>query len=238
MNAIDARVRGPGITAIELQRGCPLDRFADWLGDVPVQVIRPYAGDPVPTAVDGGLIVLGGQLSPYDDMLAPWLSDVRQTLAAAVAVTLPVMGICLGAQLLAVACGGDVDVAAAPGLESGVVNVNWRASAAADPLLHGLPDPCPAPSMHADAVSRLPAEADWLASSDMYPYQAFRVGKAAWGVQFHPEVSPTAFLSWAGEHPEIDTDAVLAEFVARDRDVAAIGRLLARRFTDMCVANP
>jgi GMP synthase (glutamine-hydrolysing) len=84
--------------------------------------------------------------------------------------------------------------------------------------------------MHADAVTHLPAGATWLAETIMYPHQAFRAGVAAWGVQFHPEVSATTFRTWAEGHPEVDTEAVTAELRARDADVAAAGEAMARRF--------
>lgn len=224
------------VVVIEHEPGCPLDRFAGWLTGVTAEVVRPYAGDGVPDQVRHGLIVLGGQMSAYDDTTAPWLPAVRRLLARSVGEGVPTLGICLGAQLLAAACGGRVDVAAAPGRESGVVDVRWRPEAAFDPLVAGLADPFPGPSMHADAVAALPPGSTWLASSAMYPHQVFRVGVAAWGVQFHPEVSLTTFESWAGEHPEVDPPAVTAEFARRDAEVAAAGRRLAQRFAGLVTA--
>ena len=221
------------VVVIEHEPGCPLDRLAGWLTGVTVEVVRPYAGDGVPGRARHGLIVLGGQMSAYDDGVAPWLPAVRGLLARSVEDGVPTLGICLGAQLLAVACGGRVDVAAAPGRESGVVDVRWRPEAASDPLVAGLADAFPGPSMHADAVAELPPGSAWLASSAMYPHQVFRVGGAAWGVQFHPEVSMTTFGVWAGEHPDVDTPAVTAEFARRDADVAAAGRQLAQRFAEL-----
>lgn len=220
------------IDVIQHESGCPLDRFEGWLtaAAADVRVVRPYDGDPVPSVPAEGLIVLGGQMSAYDDGVAPWLPAVRSLLAAAVADATPTLGICLGAQLLAVACGGRVEVGAAPGRESGVVDVRWLSSAADDPLVSGLPDPFPGPSMHADAVESLPSGAVLLGSSAMYPHQAFRVGAAAWGVQFHPEVSEPTFAGWAAEHPDVDSAAVVGELVSRDAEVAAAGRQLATRF--------
>jgi GMP synthase (glutamine-hydrolysing) len=217
------------IVVIEHEPGCPLDRFAGWLG-VPVKTIRPYAGDEVPESVGQGLIVLGGSMSAYDDQVAPWLPAVRDLLKVSAADGLPTLGICLGAQLLAAACGGRVDVAAAPGRESGVVDVEWLPAASDDPLMKDLPDPAAGPSMHADAVAELPPGAVWLGRTGMYPHQAFRVGSAAWAVQFHPEVSLPTFRSWADGHPEVDTEAVTAELVARDDEVRAVGRTIAMRF--------
>jgi GMP synthase (glutamine-hydrolysing) len=224
-----------GIVVIEHEARCPLDRFADWL-DVETRVIRPYAGDRVPTRVDDGLLVLGGSMSAYDDVVAPWLPAVRDLLATAVAERVPTLGICLGAQLLAVATGGRVEVADPRGRESGIVDVRWREPAAADPLVRDLPEPFAGPSMHADAVVELPPDALWLAESAMYPYQAFRIGPAAWGVQFHPEVSLPTFRLWAEVSSDVDTGAVTDDYRARDHEVAAAGRLLARRFAAVVTA--
>jgi GMP synthase (glutamine-hydrolysing) len=217
------------IAVIEHEPACGLDRFAGWLG-VPVKVIRPYAGDEVPESAGEGLIVLGGNMSADDDQVAPWLPAVRDLLKVSAADGVPTLGICLGAQLLAVACGGRVDVAASPGRESGVVDIEWLPAASDDPLMKDLPDPAAGPSMHADAVAELPPGAVWLGRTGMYPYQAFRVGPAAWGVQFHPEVSLPTFRDWADGHPEVDTAAVTAELVARDNEVSIVGQAIAMRF--------
>jgi GMP synthase (glutamine-hydrolysing) len=228
------------IVVIEHEPDCPLDRLANWLDGATIDLVRPYAGDAVPTSVDGGLIVLGGQMSAYDDGIAPWLPAVRELLISSVATGTPTLGICLGAQLLAVACGGRVDVKAAPGRETGVVDLRWRPEAASDPLVRELPRPSAGPSMHADAVVELPAEATWLAFSDMYPHQAFRVGSSAWGVQFHPEVSLPTFRGWASRAADVDdarVELLTREFIARDRDVIATGRGLGGRFAALVGAT-
>ncbi len=221
------------VVVIEHEPGCPLDRLGGWLPGVTIDIVRPHAGDVVPAHVRDGLIVLGGQMSAYDDGVAPWLPAVRDLLARCAADGVPTLGICLGAQLLAVACGGRVDVVAAPGRESGVIDVHWRPEAASDPLVAGLVDPFPGPSMHADSVVELPPNTTWLGFSEMYPHQAFRVGSAAWGVQFHPEVSLSTFSGWARAHDDVDLEAVTTEFKRRDADVAAAGRMLGGRFADL-----
>ena len=220
------------ITVVEHEPKCGLDRFADWLG-TPVTTIRPYAGAGVPGAVEHGLIVLGGSMSAYDDRVAPWLPAVRDLMKGAVTDGVPVLGICLGAQLLAVACGGRVDVAAATGRESGVIDVEWLPAASDDVLLHDLPMPGAGPSMHADAVVELPLDSRWLGRSARYPHQAFRVGSAAWGLQFHPEVSLGTFRGWADGHDDVDTAAVTAEYRDRDDEIVALGRTLAERFAGL-----
>jgi GMP synthase (glutamine-hydrolysing) len=224
------------VSVIQLQRSCPLDRFGPWLGDTVIEVIRPYRGDTVPSTAGAGLIVLGGNMSPYEDAAAPWLPAVRDLMAAAVSSAVPTLGICLGAQLLAVACGGRVDVAAAPGRISGIIDVSWRTGAESDPLVAGLPEPSPCPSFHADAISDLPDHVTWLGAGAVYPYQAFRVGDAAWGLQFHPEVSPASFAAWAAAVPGVAAEAVTAQFQAHDERVTPIGRLIAQRFAKLCAA--
>ena len=224
------------VTVVQHEGGVPLDRFAGWLAPARLRVVRAHRGDRVPTdpaQVGDGLVVLGGNMHAYADDVAPWLPATRALLAAVAGSGVPALGICLGAQLLAVAGGGRVEVGAAAGRESGVVAVDWAPDAADDPLLAGLvagPDAGSRfPTMHADAVVELPAGAVPLGSSSRYPHQAFRLG-SAWGVQFHPETSAGTFRRWAEAEPEVDTDAVLAEYARHDAEVERTGRGVARAF--------
>jgi GMP synthase (glutamine-hydrolysing) len=175
-------------------------RLAEWLpaAGVELDVVRPYAGEPLPASLDadGGLVVMGGPMGANDDDAAPWLPHTRELLREAVAAGVPVLGICLGAQLLAAACGGQVERGAA-GPELGVGEVRLRPAATADPLLAGLPPVLRAVQWHYDAVTELPADAVWLAESAAYRHQAFRVGERAWGVQFHVETSTAMVAGWA-----------------------------------------
>jgi len=230
----------PVVTVVQLDAAVPLDRFADHLDGVDVRLVRAYAGEQ-PGADDrlDGLIVLGGNMSAHDEH-EPGIPETRALLADAARAGVPTLGICLGAQLLAVATGGRVDVAAPPGREAGVVDVRWRPEAAADPLLGPLAADAeragtrstPMPTMHADAVVDLPRNATWLAASRTYPYQAFRIGDAAWGLQFHPEASPGLMAAWsadAGDAPE--EQAAIAEAVTAADDVVQVeGARIARAF--------
>ncbi|MGV8967134.1 MAG: type 1 glutamine amidotransferase [Cellulomonas sp.] len=235
-------IRTPLVTVIQHSPDVPLDRFADWLGDVEVEVIvvRAYAGDAVPGEVTtDGLIVLGGHMNAHADDVAPWLPATRALLAAAVVAQVPTLGICLGAQLLAAACGGHVEVAAPPGREAQVVDVRWRAEAASDPVLGTLAaggGTAPLPSMHADAIVDLPRDAVWLGSSATYPYQAFRLG-TAWGLQFHPEASADTLRRWADAYDDVDTAAVMGAFSSRAVEIAAAGQAIATGFADVVRAG-
>ncbi|NNH06073.1 type 1 glutamine amidotransferase [Cellulomonas fimi] len=231
------------MTVVQLDAGVPLDRFANWLDGLRVRTVRAYLGESVgPVGELDGLLVLGGQMSALDD--APGVAATRALLADAVEAGVPTLGICLGAQLLAVATGGRVHVAAPPGRESGVVDVRWRPEAVGDPVVGALVDTrepedhrsTPLPSMHADAIVDLPRAAVWLAHSRQYPYQAFRVG-SAWGVQFHPEASPATLHAWAELHDDVDTAAVDAATAEHDAAVAVAGSTIARAFAGVVGAR-
>jgi GMP synthase (glutamine-hydrolysing) len=228
------------VTVVQHGADVPLGLFEGWLDGVELRTIRAYEGDTVPVDpadVGDGLIVLGGHMSAVDDVIAPWLPATRELLAAASRSGVPTLGICLGAQLLAVACGGRLQVAAPPGIEAGVIDVCWRPEAIGDPLVDGLQDltipedhrSTPMPSMHCDAVVDLPRGAAWLAWSATYPYQAFRIG-SAWGLQFHPEAGPELLGSWAAEHDDVDAAAVREAYAVRGEELAAAGRRIAAAF--------
>lgn len=216
--------------------------FGEWLPQAGVEpvIVRPYAGEMVPGTADyAGLVVLGGEPGARDDDRAPWLPATRELLRRAVDDRVPALGICLGAQLLAVACGGDVERAGS-GPEVGACRVKLEPAAAADPLLGGLPETSYAVQWHHDAVTRLPAGAELLARGETYPHQAFRVGELAWGVQFHPEATPAAVASWADHDAarlrahDIDPAAVVQAVGSQAGELAAVWRGLAVRFAGLC----
>jgi GMP synthase (glutamine-hydrolysing) len=228
------------VTVVQQDVNVPLDMFEEWLDGVELRTIHAYAGEAVPvdpTEVGDGLIVLGGEMSAVDDAVAPWLAPTRELLAAASASGVPTLAICLGAQMLALTRGGRLQVAAPPGVEAGVIDVQWRPEAVGDPLLGGLQDlavaeerrSTPMPSMHSDAVVDLPPGATWLASSAMYPYQAFRIG-SAWGLQFHPEAGTELLTLWAGEDDGVDEAEVRAAYARRADSLMDAGRQIAQAF--------
>jgi GMP synthase (glutamine-hydrolysing) len=202
-----------------------LGLLAEWLpaAGVDVHPTHPYLGHRVPPSVEGdALIVLGGPMGAYDDEAAPWLPPVRDLLRSAVDDGVPTIGICLGAQLLAVAAGGTVERGAA-GPEIGLGDV--IVSASDELLTEGV---IPVVQWHYDAVTSLPDDAVVLASSELYPIQAFRVGEVAWGLQFHVEATSAMVSGWASDE---GMDASVAEPVAfASGRLAAAGEAIARRF--------
>ncbi|GAA2670449.1 MULTISPECIES: type 1 glutamine amidotransferase [Actinosynnema] len=182
----------------------PLGPLGDWMqaAGAELDLVKPYE-QPVP-ALDGyrAVVCLGGAMGPLDDVDHPWLADVRKLLSGAVAKKVPVLALCLGAQLLAVATGGQVRRAPS-GPEVGPQLVAKRDSAVRDPLFADLPFTPDVIQFHRDEVGLLPPSAELLASSPKCDNQAFRVGQSAYGLQFHIETTPEVVLSWAEGSPEV-----------------------------------
>ncbi|GGK62589.1 aminotransferase [Sphaerisporangium melleum] len=210
-------------------------RFGEWLSEagVEVDVVAAFDGAVPPSRLaHDGLLVLGGGYMPDDDERAPWLPATRSLVSQALTRSVPMFGVCLGGQMLAAVAGGKVRAdAGAP--EHGSTPVGVRAEAAGDPLFRGLPAVVPAIEHHVDAITALPSAAVWLAETARCPYQAFRVGHRAWGVQFHPEVTPERILQWdAGPLLEqgFDREELYAAAVADQEAATAAWRTVATRF--------
>ncbi|TDD42269.1 type 1 glutamine amidotransferase [Nonomuraea terrae] len=176
-------------------------RVGGWLeqAGLGLDVVLAHEGAPLPARLEhDAMIMLGGGYLPGEDDRAPWLRDARRLMGQALEDGVPVFGICLGGQMLAEVAGGEVtgDVGAP---ENGSLPVTIRPEAAADPLFHGLPPVVPAVEHHKDAITRLPDGAVHLAETERCPYQAFRMGERAWGVQFHPEVLPERIRGWTAD---------------------------------------
>jgi GMP synthase (glutamine-hydrolysing) len=156
-----------------------------------LEVRHLHDGDAVPDPDEvGGLVLMGGPMSVGEDSRYPFLAAERELLAAVVPAGTPVLGVCLGAQLLAAACGGQVR-AGEVGEEIGLGVVELSAEGRADPVFGPVGRVLPVLHWHGDTYSP-PAGAVRLASSDRYPEQAFRLGERAYGLQFHVEVDRSA----------------------------------------------
>jgi GMP synthase-like glutamine amidotransferase len=182
-------------------------RLGAWLtdGGLELTVVRAHAGEPLPQALDdfSALIVLGGDQHDYGAADgtpgAAWFPPLERLLRRAVRHRVPTLAVCLGAQLLATAHGGVVQVAAA-GPEIGARLVGRRDIAEKDPLFAMVPFAPDVVQWHYDEITELPTGAVLLAASTRYPHQAFRLGPAAWGTQFHIECDTAMFAGWAAEN--------------------------------------
>jgi GMP synthase-like glutamine amidotransferase len=187
------------ITVIEHEAGAGPGFFAGWLAEAGAgyDVVRPYLGEAVPERATGGLIVLGGEAAAWEDEQYPWLPATRDLIRRSVEGGVPTLGICLGAQLMTLACGGVVE-RGEHGLEVGAREVVPLPAAGADLLFGGL-GPALAVQYHSDAMTGLPPDAVPLVTGDPYSNQAYRLGDSAWAVQFHPEATPEIFIGWTVE---------------------------------------
>lgn len=163
------------------ERGISLD-YAD--------LYRPAAPAPSIASYDG-LIFLGGPMSANHPL--PFLSLECQLISQAVAARQPLLGICLGSQLIARALGAAVHPN--PVKEIGWFDVRFTPDASTDPLFSSLAAPESIFHWHSDTWE-LPPGATLLASSDACPNQAFRAGPLIYGLQFHLEVTPAMIADW------------------------------------------
>ncbi|MBB3256981.1 glutamine amidotransferase [Paraburkholderia bannensis] len=159
---------------------------------------------PDPSALAG--VVLSGSHSMVSDR-EPWSERLAHWLTHCVAADVPVLGICYGHQLLAHAFGGRVSDRANHEFEIGTHTVELSAGAQGDPLFAAMPQRFDAQLVHRQSVSRLPEGALLLAASAGEACQAFRIGRAAWGVQFHPEFSTHAMRAYIHAMPADARDA-------------------------------
>jgi len=218
----------------------------DWLpaAGLELDVVAPWDGDTLPERVTehAALVVMGGPQQAYDDRSAPWLRATKDLLRAAVADDVPVLGICLGAQLLAEATGGRVELGA-DGIEAGARLVAKRDAAWDDPLFRDVPFTPTVFQWHEDAIVSLPPGALLLAGSSKYPHQAFRVGARAYGLQFHIEPRAETLRHWAADYSKrvveagLDADALAERAVLELDEVEACWRPVVERFADLALGR-
>ncbi len=228
------------IAVVEHEPECPPAHVGTWLVDAGAElaVHRPWAGDalPEPGSFDS-LIVLGGSMGAHDDELHHWIGPVKELLRDCVARRTPVLGICLGHQLLAAALGGT----SAPnprGQQVGLYAVGWSAEAAADELVAHLGE-IRGIQWNDDVVTVVPDATVVLARAAEGELQVARFAERAWGVQLHPEADELVLASWVEGDREahvargLDTDAVLAGIAAARDELDRAWRPLAERFVEL-----
>ena len=241
-----ARPRRP-ILAVQHDVDKPLGRIADGFAALGVPLdVRPATEElPEPSSY-GGLVVLPGLADPVDD--DPPIRRARDAIDQALGAGLPVLGLCLGGQLLAQALGGDV-YRCEP--ELGFGEISATAAAAGDPLLGGAPDRFAVFHAHAFAF-RPPPEATVLLENRVC-VQACRVGEA-WAFQCHPEVTREWVAAVAsgirgGDGPVaaatagffrangIDPDRLEDDAARADATLARVAESIAAGFAARCTAE-
>jgi len=208
---------GPALIAEELDRA-----------GQQVDVVRLDRHEPLPEEGSfDGLVVMGGPMGVSDDDVYDWLAPERTLMAATVTGGMPVLGVCLGAQQLALALGAEVTTGAAPEIGLGQVELTGpgRIDLVTGPEYGGLATTTiPCVHWHQDTFS-IPDGAVHLAASRRFPNQAFRWGDLAYGLQFHVEVDRDLAADWESHLP---ADVTLSR--SGLAQVEAVGRRLIRRF--------
>ncbi len=230
------------VLVVQHEPECPPGLVGAWLTEagLTLDVVHPYAGAALPPDLAGhaGLVVLGGHMGANDDDAHPWLAATKALVRAGAAAEVPVLGICLGHQLAAVALGGEVRVNP-DGLRRGVLDMGWVAAAALDPVTAG----CGARAVHwhHDIVTWAPEGTQDLARAATGELTAARYAPTVWGVQCHPEADPAIVAGWAararaeagadtGEVARID--AALADVQQAAADLTTQWRPLAGAFAE------
>jgi GMP synthase (glutamine-hydrolysing) len=233
----------PRIAVVQHEAGCPPALFGEWLTDAgaDLAVCHPYAGDALPDpATYDALVVLGGSMGANDDAEHDWLGPVKQRIREHADDGVPVLGICLGHQLAAVALGGTVEKSAG-GQTFGLRTLGWTGDAHLDPLVSTVATPRRGVHWHDDIVTAAPEGTVVLACLEGVDVQAARFAPTVWGVQHHPEVDADVIRPWA-EHDRdlhlsqgLDPETVLAEIDGARDELEAAWRPLAARFVEMTI---
>jgi GMP synthase-like glutamine amidotransferase len=192
------------VLVVENFVGTPLGALAPVLAEasVDIDVRRAWKGDAIPDGTDGhdGLIVLGGEQSAVDDAEHPYLKPLADLTRKFGAADKPVLGICLGAQLVARGHGAT-NILGRP-IEFGWHTVTPTAAGAADPVIAAIGAGAPVFHWHLDTFT-LPPGAVHLATSRQTELQAFRVGWATYGIQFHFEADRKLVDEWSRTFAEV-----------------------------------
>jgi GMP synthase (glutamine-hydrolysing) len=210
-------------------------RYVDWFGD---NIDRQF--DPRTAA---GLVVLGGPMNVDQTDRYPFLATEVRWIEQALAAELPVLGICLGSQLLAKSLGSPVRANAIK--EIGWYEVEFTPAASDDPLFAGAAPRETIFQWHGDTFD-LPAGAVQLACSAQCQQQAFRFGRSAWGLQFHLEVTPAIVEQWLSEDgfcgelaslSYIDPAAIRRATPGGAAAMAPLATRVLGRFAELCRAR-
>jgi GMP synthase-like glutamine amidotransferase len=203
-------------------------------------------GDALPPWQDFvAIVAMGGPMSVNDDAELPWLTAEKQAIAEAVRAGVPYWGSCLGVQLLAAALGARVYPGRQP--EVGVLPVALTDEGRADPVFAGIPAEFQTLQWHGDTFD-VPEGGVLLASSPAFPNQAFRVGRTAYGVQFHVEVTEHMAREWADVPAYAEyanrvlgaggIDRLMSDFDAARERMLDVGRRMFERWVEIAVAVP
>jgi GMP synthase-like glutamine amidotransferase len=198
--------------------------------------VRLFDGEPVPSSLYkySGLIILGGPMNVYEEDKYPYLKDEDILIKKAINKDTPLLGICLGGQLIAKATGVKVRKGARK--EIGWYKLNLTRHGMQDRAFKVLPDELTVFQWHGDTFD-IPAGAAHLAGSGLFPNQAYRVGNKVYGLQFHLEVTQEMIRRWISEYQEelssidyIDAKRIINEIPEYIDNLTRFANLFYERF--------
>lgn len=191
---------------IQNEAGVPAGRLLEVLDHLNwgAEIICMDEGGQVPLSLGGFdcLVILGGTMNVDDTQGHPYLESLRRLAASALSTGFPVLGLCLGAQVMARAAGAAVHRNKCG--ETGWYNVGFTGEGLRDPVLDGLTSPLEVFHWH-DDMFELPENAALLAESVQCPHQIMRIDRYYYGFQFHPEVTTDTIMEWIeNSHDEVE----------------------------------
>ncbi|MBE9531576.1 MAG: gamma-glutamyl-gamma-aminobutyrate hydrolase family protein [Proteobacteria bacterium] len=177
------------------------------------EYVRLYMGQEVPAELDdySCLIIMGGPMGAYDEEKYPYITDELKLIGQALERDIPVLGICLGAQLMARAAGSVVYQGDTK--EIGWYGLSLTADGLKDPLFGELPEEMTVFQWHGDTFD-VPEGATLLASSLRFPNQLLRIGKNGYALQFHLEVMDVMVREWIDLN-KVELDALKGQIEPR-----------------------
>jgi GMP synthase (glutamine-hydrolysing) len=204
---------------------------------VDICLIKAYESN-LPSELDGlsGLIVLGGHMGVYETEKYPFLLEEMALIRSAISDNKPVLGICLGAQLLAGALGASVHPHTLT--EIGWMPISLTPKGLSDPLFTGLGETITLLDWHGDTFE-LPEGADLLATSELCQQQAIRFGKNAYGIQFHLEAELTNITTLVETSPDsmaaahTDGPTILSETSKHFPNMLKLAHIIFGRWIDL-----
>lgn len=178
-----------------------LGDFEDWISKglgidkEKIRIVDAPRGEPLPSVETCRGVVIAGSHAMVTQNLS-WSVAIEQWVQDLIRSETSLLGICYGHQLIAKAMGGLVDYHER-GLEIGTTGIELVREDASDPLFSGLPKTFAVHVCHSQTIVRLPENAVRIAKNSFEPIHAFRIGPAAWGVQFHPEYDERIMAAYA-----------------------------------------
>ena len=229
------------ILVVQNSRTAPIGLLGDYLAEFGADLVTvtPPEDEPLPTDATGfhGAVVLGGPQSAADDGTSPYIPRLLDLMRSFAESDRPILGICLGAQLLARAYGERVYKHSL--MERGFKPVTSTLAGAEDPVMGSLGPVRHIMQWHYDTFD-LPKDAVLLATGRDCANQAFRMGDSQYGLQFHPEVNAEIVRDWVSRAEgatQAEIDAIGREMEAQiDRhlpEAASFARDLARNWLEL-----